>query len=167
MPGESSSRSLLPLRSDATDLPPAQAGTSYLVPYALLVQCLSSPLATFQAGHSRVQDNLKAFSISNAKLEGTPASHSPQRFAYPGTIPSISSDASSNAIVWALSHDSPPNLYAYNAADLSDELYSSKNTGTRDQFGHTIGHFVTPMIAGGRVYIGTDTGVVVFGLLGE
>ncbi len=112
-----------------------------------------------------VQDNLKAFSISKAKLDGTPASHSARSFVYPGTIPSISSNASSDAIVWALSHDSSPNLYAYNAANLSDQLYSS--TATRDQFGHNIGHFVTPMIAGGRVYVGTDTGVVVFGLLGE
>src|SRR5271155_5520398 len=50
MPVESSSRSRLQLRSDATDLPPAQAGTSSLVPYALLVQSLSSPLAHFKPG---------------------------------------------------------------------------------------------------------------------
>src|SRR5271170_3822741 len=50
MPVESSSRLLLPLRSDATDLPPAQAGTSSLVPYPLLVQCLSSPLPHFKPG---------------------------------------------------------------------------------------------------------------------
>jgi hypothetical protein len=36
--------------TDATDLPPAQAGTSSLVPYALLVHCLSSPLAHFKPG---------------------------------------------------------------------------------------------------------------------
>jgi hypothetical protein len=42
--------SLLPLRSAATDSPLAQAGTFCLVPYALLVQCLSSPLAHFKPG---------------------------------------------------------------------------------------------------------------------
>src|SRR5271168_4615552 len=67
MPAESSSRSLLPLRSDATDLPPAQAGTSSLVPCALLVQCLSSPLAHFKPGTPIVVDgNCRSKCIENA-----------------------------------------------------------------------------------------------------
>src|ERR1700757_3913923 len=50
LPVPSSCRSLLLLQSDVTDSPLAQAGTSCLVPYALLVQCLSSPLAHFKPG---------------------------------------------------------------------------------------------------------------------
>src|ERR1700733_1705081 len=50
LPAPSSCRSLLPLQSDVTDSPLTQAGTSCLVPYALLVQCLSSPLAHFKPG---------------------------------------------------------------------------------------------------------------------
>ena len=49
-PEQSSSRSRSLPQSTSTDLPPAQAGTSCLVPYALLVQCLSSPLAHFKPG---------------------------------------------------------------------------------------------------------------------
>ena len=49
-PEPSSSRSPRPLRSAAAGSPLAQAGTSCLVPYALLVQCLSYPLAQFKLG---------------------------------------------------------------------------------------------------------------------
>src|ERR1700733_12801659 len=50
LPAPSSCRSLPPPESDATDSPLAQADASCLVPYALLVQCLSSPLAHFKPG---------------------------------------------------------------------------------------------------------------------
>jgi hypothetical protein len=46
-PALSPYRSPPPLRSDAVDLQPAQAVTSCLVPCALLVWCLSYPLAHF------------------------------------------------------------------------------------------------------------------------
>jgi hypothetical protein len=36
--------------------------------------------------------------------------------------------------------------------------------GTRDQFGAG-NKFITPMIANGKVYVGTTNGVAVFGLL--
>ena len=52
----------------------------------------------------------------------------------------------------------------YNALDLTQELYNSNQQGSRDQFGNG-NKFITPMIANGRVYVGTPTGVAVFGLL--
>ena len=55
-------------------------------------------------------------------------------------------------------------LHAYNALDLTQELYNSNQQGSRDQFGPG-NKFITPMIANGRVYVGTQTGVAVFGLL--
>jgi hypothetical protein len=111
-----------------------------------------------------VKDYLKAFTISNAMLVSTPVSQSANTFGFPGTTPSISSSGSTNGIVWALSHTSPAVLYAFNAENLSQELYDSNQSGTRDQFG-SIDHFVDPMIAAGRVYVPTQTGVAVFGLL--
>jgi hypothetical protein len=54
-------------------------------------------------------------------------------------------------------------LHAYDAGDLNHELYNSNQAGTRDRFDY--GHFVTPMIANGKVYVGTPAGVAVFGLL--
>jgi hypothetical protein len=45
------------------------------------------------------------------------------------------------------------------------ELYNSNQaSGGRDQFGDG-NKFITPMIANGRVFVGTTNGVAVFGLL--
>jgi hypothetical protein len=55
-------------------------------------------------------------------------------------------------------------LHAYDAANLAHELYNSNQAGARDQFGPG-NKFITPMIANGRVFVGTQSGVAVFGLL--
>jgi hypothetical protein len=68
-------------------------------------------------------------------------------------------------ILWAAENSSPAVLHAYNAANLAVELYNSNQAaGGRDQFGNG-NKYITPMIANGKVYVGTQTGVGVFGLL--
>ncbi len=111
-----------------------------------------------------VGDNLKAFPISNAMLATTPSSQSTATFPYPGTTPLISANQTSNAIVWAVSNSSPAILYAYDATNLAHELYDSNQAGSRDQFGPG-NKFITPIVANGKVFVGTQTGVAVFGLL--
>ena len=55
-------------------------------------------------------------------------------------------------------------LHAYDATNLTTELYDSNQAANgRDHF--TDNKFITPMIANGKVYVGTPTGVIVFGLL--
>lgn len=108
---------------------------------------------------------LKAFAIANARVSGTAASSSAVSFAYPGTTPSISASGSTNGIVWAVENKSPAVLHAYNATNLATELYNSTQAASgRDSFGSG-NKFITPMIVNGRVYVGTPTGVAVFGLL--
>ncbi len=107
---------------------------------------------------------MRAFSFSQALLSSTPSSLTTVTFPYPGTTPSISSNGDNNQIVWAISHTSPSVLYAFDATLLSREFYDSNQAGTRDQFG-TAAHFGTPLIANGYVYVGTTTGVAVFGLI--
>ena len=111
-----------------------------------------------------VGDSLKAFSIVNAKLVGTPISKTAETFAYPGTAPSISANGTSHGIVWAVeSRGSDAGiLHAYDANDLRTELYNSNQAGDRDNFSDN--KYITPMIANGKVFIGTPTGVMVFGL---
>ena len=114
-----------------------------------------------------VGDYLKAFSITNAKLGTTPSSKSATTFGYPGATPSISSNGTSNGIVWAVesSTGSTAILHAYDATDLAKELYNSAQaSGNRDSFG-TGNKFITPMIINGKVYVGTPSGVAIFGLL--
>lgn len=114
--------------------------------------------------YGSVNGTLKAFTITNALLSTTPTSESATSFPYPGTTPSISANGSNDGIIWAHENNSPAVLHAYNASDLTQELYNSNQAGTRDQFGAG-NKFITPMIANGKVYVGTTNGVAVFGLL--
>jgi outer membrane protein assembly factor BamB len=112
-----------------------------------------------------VNDSLKAFSIENAKLVPKPASQTSAVFAYPGTTPSISANGTDDAIVWAVEArgDDAGVLHAYDANDLANELYNSNQAGMRDAFADN--KYITPMIANGKVFVGTRSGVMVFGLL--
>jgi PQQ-like domain len=107
---------------------------------------------------------MKSFAISNARFTSTPTSQTSTAFTYPGSTPSVSANGSSNGIVWAHENTNPAVLHAYDATNLSHELYNSNQAGTRDQFGAG-NKFITPTIANGKVYVGTTNGVAVFGLL--
>jgi hypothetical protein len=111
-----------------------------------------------------VSDSLKAFPVVNARLATAPSSRSAIVYAYPGATPSISANGSSNGIVWAVENGSTGVLHAYDATNLATELYNSDQAAAgRDQFSDN--KFITPMIANGKVYVGTPTGVIVFGQL--
>lgn len=114
--------------------------------------------------YGAVDDALRAFSFSQAKLSTTPVSQSANSFVYPGTTPGISANGTANGIVWAVENSNPAVLYAYDATNLAHELYDSNQAGTRDQFGPG-NKFITPTIANGKVYVGTTNGLAVFGLL--
>ncbi|MBV8882402.1 MAG: hypothetical protein JO235_00150 [Chroococcidiopsidaceae cyanobacterium CP_BM_RX_35] len=115
--------------------------------------------------YGTVVDTLKAFQFSNAKLSLTPVSQTSNKFNYPGATPSISASGTSNGIVWAAENGYPAVLHAYDATDLSHELYNSNQAAnSRDYFGPG-NKFVVPTIANGKVYVGTQNGVGVFGLL--
>ena len=111
-----------------------------------------------------VGDSLKAFPITNARLASTPSSQSSNQFPFPGTTPSISASGAAKGIVWAVENGSTAVLHAYDATNLGAELYNSNQAaGGRDQFAGN--KFITPMVANGRVYVGTPNSVVVFGQL--
>ncbi len=114
-----------------------------------------------------VNDTLKAYTIVNGKLSVAPTSQSAVRFEYPGTTPSVSSNGAQNGIVWAVesAQNAPAVLHAYDAADLGHEVYNSSQAASgRDAIGNG-NKFITPVVANGRVFVGTPGGVAVFGLL--
>ena len=114
--------------------------------------------------YGAVGDALKAFKVVNAKLSGVPSSQSTQHFAFPGTTPSVSANGTTNGIVWAVENGTTGVLHAYDASNLTSELYNSNQAAnSRDQFSDN--KFITPMVANGKVYVGTPNSVVVFGLL--
>lgn len=121
---------------------------------------------TVYFGGSR--DHLKAFSVTNGLLSSTPTSETPTTFGYPGPTPSISANGTSNAIIWALQTDSHVNngnavLRAYDATNLQNELYDSLANLQRDDPGGAV-RFAVPTIANGKVYVGAQGQVDVYGL---
>jgi hypothetical protein len=111
-----------------------------------------------------VGTSIRAFPIANARLASAPSSVSATAFAYPGTAPAISANGTGNGILWAHENTGSAVLHAYDAANLGRELYNSSQAGDRDWLGFG-NKFITPMIADGKVFVGTQTGVAVFGLL--
>jgi hypothetical protein len=98
-----------------------------------------------------------------------PVSESLDTFAYPGAVPTTSSNESANAIVWLLetaayTSGGPDVLHAFDAANVSRELYNTKQNPTRDQAGVAV-KFGVPTVANGKVYVGTHTELDVYGLL--
>jgi hypothetical protein len=107
---------------------------------------------------------IQAFHIGNAKLLTTATARTTTSFSYPGTTPSISANGTSNAIVWAVENTTPAVLHAYDATTLNELYNSNQASGGRDQFGAG-NKFITPVIANGKVFVGTPNGVAVFGPL--
>jgi hypothetical protein len=89
----------------------------------------------------------------------------------PGAIPTVSANADRDGIVWTISTrswevipESLAILHAYDATDVSRELYSSEENSDRDRAGISV-RFTIPLVAGGRVYVGARNEVDVYGLL--
>jgi len=115
--------------------------------------------------YGAVGDHIKAFTISNAKLSTSPAGQTSNTYGYPGATPSISANGTANGIVWIVENSSPATLHAFDATNLATELYNSNQASSgRDHFGSG-NKFMTPTIVDGKVFVGTPTGVAVFGLL--
>jgi hypothetical protein len=123
-------------------------------------------------------DSLKMFTVSNGLLSTTPAAVSTNPFPV-GATPSVSASGTTNGIVWAIKRPDPLGaqpgiqaavLYAYDATNVTTPLYDSSSTVTqgvlRDR-GGCANKFAVPTIANGRVYVGTQNQLDVYGLLGS
>ncbi len=113
-------------------------------------------------------DFLRVFSLANGVLSSQSTSQSSVSFNQAGSGPvSVSSDSSlNNGIVWAMIHGgSTSYLFAFNANDLSKQLYSSSQAANRRDTLGGVAHFATPTIANGRVYVAGTNMLYAYGLL--
>lgn len=116
-------------------------------------------------------DYLKAFRFdtTSGQLSVAPVSQSPEFWFYPGPTPSISSNGQNDGIAWIIQTDAfassgPAILRAYDASNLSTELYNSTQSPQRDGAGSAV-KFAVPTIANGLVFVGTQGEVDMYGLL--
>jgi hypothetical protein len=116
-----------------------------------------------------ITDHLKAFSFANGALNGTPTSTSNETAGQFSPTPSVSANGTTNGIVWSLRTDNynaqgREILYAHNATNVSTLLYSSESNVARDNPGNSV-KFITPTVINGKVYVGSESQLSVFGLL--
>ena len=78
----------------------------------------------------------------------------------------ISANGTSNGILWAIQYNetTPGVLHAFNAANLTTDLYNSSQAGTRDAMDLAT-RFSIPAVANGKVFVGTKASLIVYGLL--
>jgi hypothetical protein len=121
-------------------------------------------------------DNLRALPLSSGMLSSPlcspPSFCSTDAFPLFGASPVISWDGNNatSGIVWALDTSgyvtsSPAVLHAYDATNLANELYVSPSSagGPALPAGPAV-KFAVPTVANGKVYIGTQNELSVFGL---
>lgn len=127
-------------------------------------------------------DTIRSFNITNATLTEDKVGPESLSFGFPGAIPSVSADGSvaggsTTGIVWAVETYYPPAmsparsapppyavLRAFDASDVSRQLYSSLTAGSRDKAGLATVFPNTPTIGNGKVYVGGNGELTVYGL---
>jgi hypothetical protein len=122
-----------------------------------------------QVYYAGASDHARQFGLFNGLMSSTPMAVATKFFGYPGGAPAISANGNTNGIVWILQTDgfntsNPAILRAFDAANITRELYDSTLNKTRDQAGPAV-KFSVPTVANGKVYVGTETQVNVYGLL--
>jgi hypothetical protein len=125
-----------------------------------------------------VDDWVKAFPFSGAKLGAAPSSQGSRTQIYPGGILALSAngEASGSGVLWATiatsgdAKNNPPvpgALVAFDAENVARELWNSATTQTHDGYGN-LAKFVPPLIADGKVFVATASNqVAVYGLLSQ
>lgn len=114
-------------------------------------------------------DVLRQFSWNNGLLSEQPI-HKGQIVAYAhGATASLSANGANAGIVWEIDNSNHSSggaaiLRAYDATDVSKELYDSTQAGSRDRAGAAL-KFTVPTIAGGKVFVGTSNELDTYGLL--
>lgn len=105
-----------------------------------------------------------AFQFTDAMLGTTPVAQSVHSFAFPGATLVGSSNGTADAIIWAVENTSPAVLHAYSAASLTELYNTTQAANGRDNFGKG-NKYAAPTVANGKVYVPTENGVGVLGLL--
>ena len=103
---------------------------------------------------------IKAVALTDGVLAKTPFAQTKLGVAS-GHSPVISANGSTDGILWQLNGS---NMTAYNATTLARLYMSSEAAGKRDVL-PTLPHFANLVVANGKVYVGTNDSLVVFGLL--
>ena len=108
---------------------------------------------------------MKAFTITNGVIGTIPVAATASFGGYNGG-PVVSANGTNNGIVWVINGvggGATGVLYAYNATNIAQTLYSSSQLLARDNPGGGI-KMITPTVANGKVYVGAQYALNIYGL---
>ena len=116
--------------------------------------------------------NLMSFSMTSPGIfaASPSASQSPETLGPQGATPVISANGTTNAILWLIDTsgalaNTPAVLRAYDPNNLSNEIYSSPTAPSAHDTAGPAVKFTVPTVANGKVYVGTQNELDVYGLL--
>ena len=118
---------------------------------------------------SGADDAIRTYTMADGLLSGSSTDQTDDRFEFPGAVPTISSNGTSDAVLWAItsrafSSNASAVLYAYDPTNLgAGPLYNSDQNSS-DNPGGAI-RFAVPTVADGKVYVGAAGQLSVFGSL--
>jgi len=112
-------------------------------------------------------DNLQQFRLFQGLLSQSAIALGQAKSQILGPTPSVSSNSTLNGIVWCaeFQNQKPAVLRAYDAANVTRELYDSSQAGNRDKPGGLAVEYTVPTVANGKVYLATQSELDVYGLL--
>ncbi len=120
-------------------------------------------------------DVLKAYPFNGTKFATSPSAEGSVQETWPGGILTLSANADTpgTGVLWETvvtsgdAENNPPapgELLAYDAANISQELWNSATNASRDGFGN-FAKFVPPLVVNGKVYVATQSNqIAVYGL---
>jgi hypothetical protein len=116
-------------------------------------------------------DSIRAYTVSSAGVSTNGVMATSKVFDN-GATPAVSANGTKNGIVWALEQTDDPDhlpgfapfvLHAFDANTLTELYNSTQAASARDIAGPSV-KFQIPMIANGKVYVGSATELDVYGL---
>ena len=119
-------------------------------------------------------DVVKAFAFNGSTIAASPSAQGTYTAAMPGGFLALSANGNvqGSGVLWASAQATPgagppvpPVLHAFNAENVTQELWNSTMNESRDNGGY-FAHFMPPLVANGKVYMATASNqVAVYGLL--
>ena len=145
----------------------SQVVQSFLPPNS---SCFATPLfwnntLYYSLGYNPLQ--AYAFDPGTETFNTTPVGSSSMQMSWPGVSPSLSSNNGGDPILWVYQAAGVTGiLRAFDPTDLSNELYDSELSPDRDRTDGSV-RFAAPTVAGGKVFLGSQNAVDIYGLLSQ
>ncbi len=145
----------------------SQVVQSFSIPNS---SCFSTPLfwnntLFYSIGINPLQ--AYAFDPGTGTFNTTPVSSSSMPLSWPGSSPSMSSNNGGDPILWVYQASRNVGiLRAFDPADLTTELYDTELSPDRDRTDGSV-RFAVPTVAGGKVFVGSQNALDIYGLLGQ